>query len=161
MDFDLWLKIWLAVLAVPVTIGCFPYIVMYFRVNGRPMWEHPFWHENPIGRWLIPMPRDGYSPETWTAIRPMPLLYLLVGIGYFVFFGLALAGSVWAYPAGLIVLPLVLHDMWLFDFGMDAAWEYGGYTRGLIIQELLVTAAILVPLIWLVQDVTDHIGSAT
>jgi hypothetical protein len=112
MDLALWLKIWLAVLAVPVAIGCFPYIVMYFRVNGRPMWEHPFWHKHRIGRYLIPMPEGGYSPETWTAIRPMPVLYLLVGIGYFVFFGLALAGSVWAYPAGLIVLPLVLHDIW-------------------------------------------------
>ena len=39
MDNPVWLKIWLGVLAVPVTIGFFPFIVMYFKVNDRPMWE--------------------------------------------------------------------------------------------------------------------------
>lgn len=161
MDNPVWLKIWLAVLAVPVTIGFFPFIVMHFKVKKRPMWEHRIWHENRIAKWFIAMPKGGYSQQTWTAIRPQPLLYFVVGIIYFVFVGLFVFDQIWSLPLGLIVLPMVLHDLYLFDFGMDAEWRLGGFNVEFVIQETLMTAAVLVPLIWLAQDVAYHIASTT
>ncbi len=69
IPYPLWLKIWLGGFGGIVLIGCFPYIVMYFKVRGKPMWKLPIWRENRVARFLIATPEGGYSPETWAA-RP-------------------------------------------------------------------------------------------
>lgn len=158
MIYPLWLKIWLGGLGVIVLIGCFPFIVMYFKVWGRPIWKLMFWQENKIAKFLIALPKGGYSRETWAAVRPMPLLFFLVGIGYFVFYGLFLLNRFAVLPAGLIFLPLLLFCVYLFDFGHDAAWLHGKYTPGFFIQEIFVTATIIVPLIFLIGEVMTRIS---
>ncbi len=85
----------------------------------------------------------------------------MVGIIYFVFVGLFLFDQIWSLPLGLIVLPMVLHDLYLFDFGLDVEWRLGGFNVEFVIQETLMTAAVLVPLIWLAQDVANRIASTT
>ena len=77
MIFPLWLKIWLGILSFPVFIGFFPFILMYFKVKGKPMWELPLWQENKVANYLIPLPKGGYSRETWVAIKPQPILFFL------------------------------------------------------------------------------------
>ena len=151
MIYPPWLKIWLGVFGIPVLIGFFPFIVMYFKINGKPMWELPLWQDNKVANYLIPLPKGGYSQETWIAIRPQPILFLLVGIGYFIFYGFLLGNNPWALPLGLMVLPLILFGCYLFDFGMEAEWSHSQSKYGLIIQEIIVSAAVLVPLIYLVK----------
>ena len=46
------LQIWLGVLIILAAIGCFPFIVMYFKVNGKPMWELSVWQKG-LGNSLI------------------------------------------------------------------------------------------------------------
>ena len=83
-------------------------IVMYFKINGKPMSTLPFWQQNKVANFLIGVPKGGYSRETWIAIRPQPIVFLMIGIGYFIFFAFLVSDSLWAFPLGLIVLPLVL-----------------------------------------------------
>jgi len=136
----------------------FPFIVVYFKFRGQPIREFPFWQENKLTKFLIAMPKGGYSRETWAAIRPMPILFFLVGIGYVVFFGLFILDRIEALPAGLIFLPLLLFSVYLFDFGQDAAWLHGKYTPGFFIQEIFVTGAVIVPLIYIIGEVMAKIG---
>jgi hypothetical protein len=157
MIYPLWLKIWLSGLGIIVLIGCFPFIVVYFKIRGRRIRDFSFWQENKLAKFLIAMPEKGYSRETWDAIRPMPLLFFLVGIGYFVFYGLLIFDRLEALPAGLITLPLLLFFVYLFDFGQDAAWLHGKYTPGFFIQEIFVTGAVMVPLIYLFVEVMIRI----
>jgi hypothetical protein len=142
MQYPLWLKIWLGVLGIAVLIAYFPYIVMYFKVNQKPIWKMPFWQTNRIAKFLIPLPQGGYSREMWAAIRSLPLLCFAIGVGYFLFVGLFVANHVWALPLGLMILPLVLHGIYLFDFGMDAEWYHGGFTARLFLQEALVSECL-------------------
>lgn len=158
MEYPLWLKIWLGVLLLPVGLGCFPFIVMYFKINGRPIRELPVWQKG-FANFLIAVPKGGYSRETWTAIRALPLLCFLVGLAYVAFFILILAGSAAAVPLGTMVLPLFLLLLYLFDFGMDAEWHHGGFTPGFIVQELVTTVAVLVPLAWLVRLILKALAS--
>lgn len=132
--------------------------MIYFKVRGRPIWELRFWQENKLAKFLIAMPRGGYSRETWAAVRPMPLLFFLVGIGYFIFYGLFLFNQGAALPAGLIFLPLLLSCVYLFDFGQDAAWLHGKYTPSFFVQEISITAAVLLPLIYLIRQVMEQIS---
>ena len=157
MVYPLWLKIWLGILGVPVLLGFFPFILMYFKMKGEWARDLDFWRKNRFANYLIPMPEGGYSEETWIAIRPQPLLFLLVGISYFLFYGFLLADSYWALILGLIVLPLVLFGCYLFDFGMDAEWSRGQTRFGLVIQEVLVTAAVICPLIYLIDLLLERL----
>jgi hypothetical protein len=150
--YPLWLKIWLSLLFIPAAIGCLPFIVMYFKVKGKPMWELSVWQKS-LGNFLIAVPKGGYSRETWAAIRAMPLLFFLTGCAYLAFYIMVLVGSAWAVPVGIMILPLFLCLFYLFDFGMDAEWHHSGFTAGFFIQETLVTVAVLVPLVYLVQHV--------
>ncbi len=152
MAYPIWVKIWLGLLFIPAAIGCFPFIVMYFKVNGKPMWELSVWQKG-LGNWLIAVPKGGYSRETWAAIRAMPLLFFLTGCAYVAFYVMVLVGSVWAVPVGMMLLSLFLCLFYIFDFGSDAEWHQGGFTVGFFIQEALVTVAVLVPLIYLVRHV--------
>jgi len=88
----------------------------------------------------------------------MPILFFLVGIGYFIFYGFILFNRLAAIPAGLIFLPLLLFFVYLFDFGQDAAWLHGKYTPGFFIQESFVTGVVIVPLIYLIIEVMPEIG---
>ena len=151
MAYPMWLKIWLGVFIIPVALGCFPYIVMYFKVNGKPMWELSVWQKG-LGNFLIPVPKGGYSRETWAAIRAMPLLFFLIGCAYLAFYVLLLLDTAWALPLGIMILPVFLFSFYLFDFGSDAEWHQGGFTVGFFIQEALVTVAVLVPLIHLTRQ---------
>lgn len=157
MSYPVWLKIWLGMFGLPVLMGFFPFIVMYFKINGQPVWKLPVWQENRMANFLIGVPKGGYSRETWIAIRPQPILFLLVGIGYFVFYVFLLRESVWALPLGLMVLPLILLSCYLFDFGMDAEWHHGGFSPGFIVQEALLSAAVLIPLVYLIGLFMKHV----
>ena len=161
MNYPTWLQVWLLVLAIPTSVACFPFIVMYLRVDGRPMWERRWWHESRIGRYLIPLPEGGYAKETWTAIRPLPALSFLVGVGYLVLVAGTVLDRTWALPLGLVVLPLLLHDLYLFDLGMDVEWEFGGYTAGFLVQEAIATIGVAVPFVWMVAEVMDRIAATT
>jgi len=88
----------------------------------------------------------------------MPILYFLIGIGYLAFYLLLLLGRLAALPVGLIFLPLLLFSVYLFDFGHDAAWLHGKYTAGFFFQEILVTTAVIVPLIYLFVKVMQRFG---
>jgi len=145
-------------LSLVVIAGFFPFIVMYFKINNKPMWELPLWQKSKLANFLIAIPKGGYSRETWAAIRALPLLYFLVGIAYFIFYGFLLCGNIWALPAGMIVLPLVLFSAYIFDFGHDAEWHHGGFTPGFIVQEIFVSAAVLVPLVYLIIMVVSAKG---
>ncbi len=157
MPYPIWLKTWLGIFGIPVFMGLFPFIVMYFKINGNPVWKLPMWQENKIANYFIAVPKGGYSRETWIAIRPQPLLFLLIGIGYFIFLAFLLLDSIWALPLGLIVLPLVLLSCYLYDFGMDAEWHHGGFKPSFFVQEILLSAAILIPLVYLIMQLIDHI----
>ena len=158
MIYPVWLKIWLGILGIPVLIGFFPFILMYFRIKGKPIREMKFWRTNRFANYLIPTPEGGYSRETWIAIRPQPLLYLSIGIGYFIFYKFILSDSSLALPLGLIFLPLVLFGCYLFDFGMDAEWSRGQTRFGLVIQEVLVTAAVIYPLVYLIDLLLERMA---
>ena len=159
VHYPTWLQIWLVVVAVPASVGCLPFVTMYLRVDGRPIWEQRWWHESRIGRFLIPLPEGGYAKETWTAIRPLPGLCFVVGVGYLALVAGTVIDQQWALPVGLIVLPLLLHDLYLFDLGMDAEWEFGGFTLGLVAQEVVLTIAVAVPLVWMIAETIDRVGS--
>jgi hypothetical protein len=66
-----------------------------------------------------------------------------------------------ALPTELIFLRIILFCVYLFDFGQDAAGLHGKYTPGLFIQEIVITMAITLPLIYLLGEVMTRIGERT